>query len=80
MTFNIKTLAVLCTAAVLTACGGGSGGDGITADARPEGVPQSAQQSVAGLVAFLEDLIARTSETSEPVTLGDAVLPTSETL
>jgi len=79
--FNLKTLSALCMAAALAGCGGSGGDDNTLAAMTPtSGVPQSAQQSVTGLVAFLEQLIAQTSETSEPITLGDAVLPTSETL
>jgi hypothetical protein len=77
---NVKTAAALCVVAALTACGGSSGGDSTITTADSAGVPQSALQSVTGLVTYLEDLIARTSETAEPVTLGDVVLPTSETL
>lgn len=81
--FNLKTLSALCVAAALAACGSNDGDDSTSTATTPtptSGVPQSAQQSVTGLVAFLEQLIAQTSETSEPILLGDAVLPTSETL
>jgi hypothetical protein len=43
-------------------------------------VPASALQSVSGLLAYMNDLIANhTNETSQPVFLGDATLPTSDT-
>jgi hypothetical protein len=42
-------------------------------------VPNSALQDSNSLVAYLKDLIANhTDDTSEPVTLGSVVLPTSE--
>lgn len=81
-----KTWAALAAAAALAGCGGG-GDDaaapstaltstpGATAQA---GLPASAQQSVTGLVAFLNQLIGQTGETAEPIALGDATLPTSE--
>jgi hypothetical protein len=43
-------------------------------------VPALAQQSISGLIAYVNDVIASmTNDTGEPVVLGDAVLPTSET-
>lgn len=57
---------------------GGSGGSPPPA-AGGSDVPSSAQQSVAGLVAYLRERIGATSDTSEPVFLGNAVLPTDET-
>jgi hypothetical protein len=73
----------LIAALALTACGDGSGRDNDLTVAPPptpaSEVPQSAQQSVPGLIAYLKELIAATSETSEPVFLGNAVLPTDET-
>ena len=79
--FKLKiptTLVVLAVAAVVSACG--SGGDGgpavpvVTTD-----VPASAQQSVSGLITFINSLIAATSETTEPILIGDAVLPVDDT-
>ena len=72
----------LCASAALAACGDSGGGGGVGADAgRTSDVPASAQQSVAGLIAFLNDLIANsTNETGLPILLGDATLPTSDTI
>jgi hypothetical protein len=66
----------------LAGCGGGgNGGEPATTGATGSGsqVPASAQQSVGGLMAFLMELIAETSDTTEPVVLGDATLPTDDT-
>ncbi|MBG9388650.1 hypothetical protein [Caenimonas aquaedulcis] len=68
---------VLAASALLAGCGGG--GDDAPATARTTDVPGSAQSSVDGLIAYLQELIAQTSETTEPVLVGDAVLPTSDT-
>ena len=79
--FPRHALLALCASAALTACGGGGGGGhDEAAPNRTSDVPASAQQSVSGLLAYVNDLIAnKTNETSEPVFLGDATLPTSDT-
>ena len=78
------TLVTLAVAAAVSACGGGGGGGGgggptvpvVTTD-----VPASAQQSVSGLITFINGLIVdATSETSEPILIGDAVLPVDDTV
>jgi hypothetical protein len=81
-----KRLAALAgaTAFALAGCGGGGGdSNGSTGGSPGAGtseVPFAASQTVAGLVSYLNDLIATgTNGTSEPVVLGDVVLPTSET-
>ena len=66
----------------LAACGGGSGGDDpapTTQFVPGSQVPVSATTSAAGVIAFLQSLIATTSENGDPVAVGDAVLATSET-
>jgi hypothetical protein len=66
----------------LAGCGGGgSGGQPANSGATGSGsqVPGSAQQSVGGLMAFLMELIAQSSDTTEPMVLGDAALPTDDT-
>ncbi len=68
-------------AASLAACGSSSN-DGPPAPAPPTAtteVPQSAQDSVAGLVAYIKQLIDSSSDTSEPVLVGTAVLPVDNT-
>lgn len=73
-----KLLASAAAAAVLVLAGCGDSG-GVSSAASTSDVPASAQASVAGLVAYLNRLIDETSETSEPVVLGDAVLPVDDT-
>jgi hypothetical protein len=67
---------------LLVACGGG-GGDSNAGSGAPTvpgtGMPGSATTSVAGLIAFMQSLIAATDETSDPVGLGNAALASSET-
>lgn len=80
-------VALALTVLALAGCGGGGGGGGGggagpgPAGAVPAGsqVPGSAQQSVGGLMAYLKELMAQTSDTTEPVVLGNAVLPTEDT-
>lgn len=84
---HIKTqgaaaLALTLMVLALAGCGGGGhGGEPAHSGATGSGsqVPGSAQQSVGGLMAFLMELIAQTSDTAEPVVLGDAALPTDDT-
>jgi len=74
-------LAAACAVA-LTACGGGGGGGAtVGAGGVVEGsdVPVGVEQSVSDVVAFAKRLIGMTSETSEPVLLGNAKPATSET-
>lgn len=74
-------------ALALAGCGGGDDGGGgggstttTTTFAPGSEVPNSALQSVSGLLAFLNELISgRTNDTGEPVLLGNVVLPTSDT-
>ena len=79
-------LLALATAAALGGCGGGGDDDNAGADAQGppstagSDVPEAARQSADGLVAYVKQLIASsTNETSEPVRLGDAALPVSDT-
>lgn len=77
----IKTrwLAAMGAATLLAACGGGS--------TTPEGptlvvgtdVPVTVEQSATGLVDFAKTQLAATSETSDPLLLGDAKLATDDT-
>ena len=81
----MKKILVLAVLAVMTLAGcgsssgdgGGAGGGGGGA-AQTSGVPDSAQRSVSGLLAYMNQLIAGTDETSEPVFLGDATLPADD--
>lgn len=79
--------AVLAATMALAACGGGD--DRTVGDAANPGgpaaqassdVPRSAQDSVSGLLAYVGQLIdSMTNSTAEPVLIGNATLPTSET-
>jgi hypothetical protein len=77
---DLKRLAaVIAFSAVLGACGS-SGGDDVTANPGSDSdVPAAAFDSVAGLLAYVNELIAGTNETSEPVRVGEAALPVSDT-
>ena len=85
--FQLQGAAALALMALaLGGCGGGGGEGGGGAGAGPAGaapagsqVPGSAQQSVGGLMAYLKELIAQSSDTTEPVALGNVVLPTGDT-
>ncbi len=76
---HILAAATVAITVALAGCGSSSD-DGPSAGAPASQVPASAQASVSGLIAYLNELInTMTNETSEPIVLGDAVLPTSET-
>ena len=82
--FNIRTtcMALVMTAAV-AACGGGGGSDA-AAPSSPtslSGIPASALGSVDGLIAFMNQLIdTGTNDTSEPILLGESVLPVNDAI
>ena len=72
---------VSAAALLLAACGSsdnGSAAPGTTPVAASD-VPASAQQSSSGLTAYLNALIAATSESSDPIVLGDATLTADDT-
>ena len=81
---NLRTtcMALVMTAAV-AACGGGGGSDA-AAPSSPtslSGIPASALDSVDGLFAFMNQLIdTGTNDTSEPILLGESVLPVTDTI
>ena len=69
------------TALVLVACGGGGGGgDAVPGDALISGtdIPASAAASSDGARAFVASLVAAPTDAAEPLTLGDAVLASSD--
>lgn len=73
MTYKLLSAALL-TSAVLAGCGGGS------IDALPEPpVAATPSNSVNALVAFLQGLIAATSETSDLVDINGLELATDDT-
>ena len=73
---------VLAATALLAGCGGGnddSGGPSKAASATTQ-VPAEALESVEGLAAFQRSLNRNaTDDTSAPLVLGDAKLPTTDT-
>jgi len=84
--FNLRTtfIALVMTASV-AACGGGGGeGSDVAAPSSPSllsDIPASALASVDGLIAFMNNLIdTGTNDTSEPILLGESVLPVSDTI
>jgi ABC-type glycerol-3-phosphate transport system substrate-binding protein len=75
-----NVLLALAAGAVLAACGSNKDDDVAAPAARTTDVPQSALDSPAGLVAYLNQLIdTMTNDTTEPILVGDAVLPLTET-
>ena len=67
---------------MVAACGGGGGGGTpVAADPPVAGtdVPASATLSSAGAVAFVRSVAASRDETTLPLTVGGAVLATSDT-
>lgn len=81
----ITTLRAVFTAAagalLLAACGGGGSSPPVANDPPDTGtqVPVSATSSSTGAVAFVKSVAATRDDTAEPVTVGDAVLATSDT-
>ena len=87
-----KLLIALVMTAGVAACGGGGGGGGGDVGVGGGGgsapvasscgvIPASALASVDGLVAFMNQLIDNcTNDTSEPILLGDAILPADDTI
>ena len=78
----LAALAAMTGAMTLAGCGsssgdgGGSGGG--AAPTQTSAVPESAQRSVSGLLAYMNQLIAGTDDSNEPVFLGDATLPVDD--
>lgn len=68
-------------ALVLAACGSGSGVStpAATTTGATTDVPSSATGSVAGLLAYTTQQVGSTNDTSEPLLVGDAVLPVDDT-
>ena len=67
------------TALVLVACGGG-GGAAVPGDALISGtdIPASAAASSDGARAFVASRVAAPTDAAEPLTVGDAVLASSD--
>ena len=78
---KIKALASTCLVlGLLTACGGGSSDyTGYLPTVTGTDVPVAATTGAAGVVSFAQDQLARTSESSDPLVLGTAVLAVDDT-
>ena len=75
MKMSFKLLgAALLTSAALAGCGGGG-----SIDVLPTPVAQTPSNSVSALVAYLQELIAGTSESTDPVDINGLELATDDT-
>ena len=75
----LAALAAMTAAMTLAGCGSSSGdGGGGGASTRTSDVPDAAQRSVSGMLAYMNQLIAGTDDSNEPVFLGDATLPVDD--
>lgn len=80
-TLTTRWLAVAGTAALLAACGGGGSTDMAQAPVMlvaGTDVPVAVEQSTKGVVDFAKTQLAATSETSEPLVIGNAKLATDD--
>ena len=82
-TMHKSAAALLGAIFLMSGCGGGDGGGG--SDAPPpiplfsdSEVPLPATQSAAGATSFVGQQLAATSDSTEPVVLGNAVLATDD--
>jgi hypothetical protein len=73
------TFAIAAVVAMLSACGGGNGAD-TSGPAVTSAVPDSANQSVAGLMSYLVALVAAQDEGLEPVDVSAVTPPTDDTI
>lgn len=64
-------------ALVLAACGSSDNGPATTAGPVSD-IPASATQDSAGLLSYANSQVGASSDTSEPVLVGDAVLPVDD--
>ena len=80
MTTRLSTWLVLATIPLaLAGCFGGGDSDSPVAADPLAAVPDSATQSVAGTVDYLNVLIQNPTETREAIDVSAVVLPTSDT-
>ena len=83
---NLASLLALCGAAlVLAGCGGGNDYSGNSGDGNASGgntsvsIPSSATVSDDSFIAYMKVLVGSTDDTGNPVSLGDATAPGSDT-
>jgi hypothetical protein len=85
ITYGRSAVTLAVAAMLLAACGGGGDGDDIESrgpqDPAIAGteVPTSATTSSAGALAFVKSVAATSSNTADPIVVGNAVLATSDT-
>ena len=79
---SVVAAAAAAAALMLGACsdggGGGNGGGNTTPQARTTDVPDSALASSDGFVAYVLSLLGMTSESGDPVLVGDITAPTDD--
>lgn len=84
-TRNVRWTLALAMGLALGACGGGGGGDGGGSGGDGSGgnssetIPDSALQSSDAFIAYLQKLVAMAVDNSEPINLGSAQAPVSDT-
>ena len=66
-------------ALVLAACGGGSDSPAPVTPVATTDIPTTATQDSAGLRAFTNAQVGTSSDSAEPILVGDAVLPVDDT-
>lgn len=80
---KMKVLASTCLMlGLLTACGGGGSGNGYVATTpyvSGTDVPVAATTSAIEVVSFAKDQQSKTSESSDPLVLGNAMLAVDDT-
>jgi len=82
---NLASTLALCSAVlVLSGCGGGNEDSGNAGDNGGSGggttsLPTSATASVDSFIAYMKVLVGSTDDTGNPVSLGDAAIPGSDT-
>ena len=79
---NLRAAQVALGVAVLVSACGGSGSDGGSGSLQSPSATTGdspSGQTVSALMAFAEQQIAATSDTTEPVVVGDAELPIDDT-
>lgn len=79
---KINVLAsTLLVVGLLTACGGGNNDYAANTPATVSGtdVPVAATTEAAAVVTFAKDQLAKTSESSDPLVLGNAMLAVDDT-
>lgn len=74
-----RWLVAVGAATLLAACGGGGGSSAGPTLIVGTDVPVTVEQSATGLVDFAKTQLAATSETSDPLVLGDAKLAIDDT-